>query len=91
MVETGRRLAPQRSGSDVVLGAIRLEGNNTLTGNIMLNGAANPITLGDNTGANSTIGSYGGGTQTLSGVISGTGGLAMSRYTRWNGGSRCQS
>ena len=65
----------------MVIGAIRLEGNNTLTGNITLNGAANPITLGDNTGANSTIGSYAGGTQTLSGVISGTGGFAMSRYT----------
>ena len=58
-----------------------------LSGNITLNGAANPITLGDLTGANSTIGSYGGGTQTLSGVISGSGGLAMSRYTGWNNGA----
>ena len=87
VLETGAGWHHNVSGSDVVIGAIRLEGSNTLSGNITLNGAANPITLGDPTGANSTIGSYAGGTQTLSGVISGTGGLAMSRYTAWNGGA----
>ena len=74
------------SGSDVVLGAIRLEGNNTLSGNIQLNNTTS-VVLGDGTGANSTISSYSGGTNTLSGVISGAGDFAMSRFTGWNGGS----
>ena len=68
------------SGSDIVVGAIRLEYNNTLTGNITLNDT-NTVVNGDATGKNSTIGSYSGGNDTLSGVISGPGGLAMSRYT----------
>lgn len=75
------------SGFDVVIGAMRLEGNNTLTGDIMLNGAANPITLGDNNGTGSTIGGWQTGNHTLSGVISGVGGFAMNRYTSWNNGS----
>ena len=54
----------------------------------MLNGPANPITLGDNSGAGSTIGGYTQGDHTLTGVISGSGGLAMSRFTGWNGGSQ---
>ncbi|MBO9537056.1 YDG domain-containing protein [Herbaspirillum sp.] len=68
------------SNSDVVLGAIRVEGNNTLSGNIQLNNTTG-IVLGDNSGANSVIGSYNGGTDTLTGVISGAGDFSMSRYT----------
>jgi autotransporter-associated beta strand protein len=74
------------SGNDVVLGAIRLEGNNTLTGNIVLNNTAS-IVNGDNSGANSTVGAYTAGNHTLSGVISGVGDFSMSRFTSWNGGA----
>ncbi len=74
-------------GGDVVLGAIRLVGNNVLSGNIVLNNTAS-VVLGDNTGANSTIGSYNTSDSMLSGVISGPGDLAMSRYTSWNGGTQ---
>ncbi|NDZ15982.1 autotransporter outer membrane beta-barrel domain-containing protein [Variovorax sp. WS11] len=73
-------------GGDVVLGAIRLEGTNVLNGNIALNNT-NHIVLGDNTGANSTVGGYGSGDHTLNGVLSGAGDFSMSRYTGWNGGS----
>jgi len=68
------------------IGALRLEGAQTLTGNITLNNTTS-IVLGDNSGINSTIGGYSTGNHTLSGVISGPGDLAMSRYTSWNGGS----
>ena len=57
VLESGAGWHHNVSGNDVVIGGIRLKGNNTLSGNITLNGAANPIVLGDNTGANSTIGS----------------------------------
>ncbi len=73
-------------GGDVVIGAIRLEGTNTLTGNITLNNTTG-IVLGDNTGANSTIAGWSAGTHALNGVISGAGDLAMSRYTSWNSGA----
>ncbi|NIA53570.1 filamentous hemagglutinin N-terminal domain-containing protein, partial [Massilia sp. TW-1] len=86
IVENGAGWHHNVSGADVVLGAIRLEGNNTLTGNIQLNNTTG-VVLGDSTGANSTISSYAGGTDTLSGVISGPGEFSMSRYTSWNGGS----
>jgi|GEM_PF-838033 len=86
IVQNGAGWHHNVSGSDVVLGAIRLEGNNTLTGNIQLNNTSG-VVLGDGTGANSTIGSYSGGTDTLSGVISGPGEFSMSRYTSWNGGT----
>ncbi len=68
------------------IGALRLEGNQTLTGNIVLNNTTG-IILGDNTGQYSAIGGYSLGTHSLNGVISGPGDLAMSRYTSWNGGS----
>jgi autotransporter-associated beta strand protein len=74
-------------GVDAVIGAIRLEGaSNTLTGNIVLNNMAS-IVLGDNTGANSTIAAYGGTTSNnlLTGVISGPGDFAMSRYSSAGG------
>ncbi|MEO5933986.1 MAG: autotransporter-associated beta strand repeat-containing protein, partial [Duganella sp.] len=86
VVQNGAGWHHNVSGNDVVLGAIRLEGNNTLTGNIQLNNTTG-VVLGDSTGANSTISSYLGGTNTLSGVISGPGDFAMSRFTSWNGGS----
>lgn len=68
----------------IVLGAIRAEGNNTLSGNIQLNNTTN-VVLGDLKDANVTIGSYGGGTTTLSGVISGPGQFSMSRVTGYAG------
>ena len=74
------------AGGDVVLGAIRLEGSNTLSGNITLNNTTG-IVLGDNTGANSTIAGWSAGTHALNGVISGPGDLAMSRFTSFNGGT----
>ena len=70
--------------SGINLGAIRVEGNNTLSGNIQLNNV-NRVVLGDYTDANVTIGSYGGGTTTLSGVISGPGQFSMSRVTGYAG------
>ncbi|CAN7458784.1 autotransporter outer membrane beta-barrel domain-containing protein [Variovorax sp. LjRoot290] len=73
-------------GGHVVLGAIRLEGTNVLNGNITLNNT-NHIVLGDNTGANSTVGGYATGDHTFNGVLSGVGDFSMSRYTAWNGGS----
>jgi autotransporter-associated beta strand protein len=72
--------------SDSVLGAIRLEGTNTLNGNIVLNNPTNTV-LGDGTGQYAAIGGYNSGTHTLSGIISGNGNLSMSRYTGHNGGT----
>jgi autotransporter-associated beta strand protein len=74
-------------GGDLVLGAIRLQGTNTLSGNIVLNNTAS-VVLGDPTGANSTIGAYTTSDNLLTGVISGPGDFAMSRYTGWNGGTQ---
>jgi fibronectin-binding autotransporter adhesin len=71
---------------NLVLGALRMEGTNTFTGNLQLNHSTG-VTLGDNTGANSTLGSNGSANNTFSGVISGAGELSMSRYTSYNGGS----
>ena len=68
------------------LGAIRMEGNSNLSGNITLNQTGSVI-LGDNSGLNATISGYSLGNHVLSGVISGSGDFAMSRYTAWNGGS----
>ena len=71
--------------ADASLGGIRLEGaTNTLTGNIVLNNLAQ-IVLGDNTGANSTVGAYGAGEHFLTGVISGPGEFSMSRYSGTGG------
>ena len=73
-------------GGDVVIGAIRLEGLNTLSGNLVLNQNTG-VVLGDNTGANSAIGGWSLGNHDLTGVISGPGEFSMSRYTAWNGGT----
>ncbi|WP_319238541.1 filamentous hemagglutinin N-terminal domain-containing protein [uncultured Propionivibrio sp.] len=62
-----------------VYGALRLEGNNTLNGNIITRQTG--PTLGDVSGANTTVGSYGGGNSTINGVISGPGGFSMSHAT----------
>lgn len=73
-------------GADAVIGAIRADKTNTLSGSIILNQNTG-VVLGDNTGANSVLGCWTDGFLTLSGVISGTGELSMSRYTAWNGGN----
>ena len=67
------------------LGAIRMEGNSNLSGDITLNQTTGVI-LGDNTGLNATISGWSLGNHVLSGEISGPGDFAMSRYTSWNGG-----
>ena len=71
---------------DAVLGALRLEGSPALTGSIVLN-TTTSIVNGDGAGTNSVICAYVASSPTLSGVISGPGDLAMSRFTAWNGGS----
>lgn len=71
---------------DMVIGAIRLEGNNTLSGNITINATSSTV-LGDSTGLNSVIGGWNTGTHTLSGVISGVGDFTMSRWTSHNYGT----
>lgn len=72
--------------SGFYVGALRLEGSQTLNGNITLNNTTG-IVLGDNSGANSAIGGWAAGTHALNGVISGPGDFAMSRFTSWNGGA----
>ena len=71
-------------GVDTVLGALRLQGNPTLTGSIALN-TTTSIINGDVTSNNSVISAYEASNATLSGVISGPGDLAMSRFTGTGG------
>ena len=68
------------------LGAVRMESNSSLTGNLVLSQTTG-IVNGDTTGRNATLCGYAAGTHAISGVISGTGELSMSRYTSWYGGS----
>jgi autotransporter-associated beta strand protein len=70
----------------VRLGAIRLEGENTLSGHITLN-QTNHVVLGDGSGLHSTVCGYGAGNHHLTGALSGPGDFAMDRYTSWNGGT----
>ncbi|CAN5667549.1 autotransporter-associated beta strand repeat-containing protein [soil metagenome] len=69
-----------RESANTYLGALRLEGNQTLNGNIVLNNTT-VMTLGDATGQYSSIGANSAGNHFLNGVISGAGDFAMSRYT----------
>ncbi len=71
---------------DTVIGALRLEGATTLTGNIILNNPTNTV-LGDATCKYAAIGSWDAGTHTISAVISGNGNLSMSRFTGYRGGT----
>ncbi len=72
--------------SGLRLGAIRLEGNSNLSGNIVLN-QTNHVVLGDGSGTNAVLAGYSTGNHALSGVISGAGDFSMSRLTSWNGGT----
>lgn len=69
--------------SGINLGAIRAEGTNTLSGNIVLNNTTG-VTQGDLTDANVVFGGLNAGNTTLSGVISGPGQFSMSRVTGYN-------
>ncbi|HEX7262097.1 MAG TPA: cadherin domain-containing protein, partial [Luteolibacter sp.] len=86
IIEDGAGWHHNVNGSDIVLGAMRLEGTNTLSGNIQLNQGTGVIP-GETTGANSTFSAWSTSNNTFSGVISGGGELSMSRYTGWNGGT----
>jgi filamentous hemagglutinin family protein len=66
-------------------GAIRADGNNTFSGNIVLNDTTT-IANGDSTGQHSTITMPTAGTTTFSGVISGPGGFKTGHYSSYNFG-----
>jgi autotransporter-associated beta strand protein len=84
-IEDGAGWHHNIGGNDAVIGAIRMEGTNTFTGNLQLNHNTGVIP-GDNTGNYSTFGSYSTANNTFSGVISGSGEFSMSRYTSGGGG-----